>query len=301
MLLDNLAKHLNDSVSAEGSVKLLGAVKKEGVRLGALVENDDGTVSAAPLTLNDTEALRIFINTTTDSTHGPTLRHSSLLKNAIDSTTENAGGKLFKEARAARKRYADDYENVALVNDLMNTKRGTNDRKIAMENSVNKISNASLETIRHLRKVLNDEGDDGQQAWREIQGGVIRKIRDTALRRSVTNERSDRIVSASALDKVISDLANSGKLEAILGKQQSDKMLLLRDVALDILTAPPGQVNHSNTATILAMMFDLAMTGATGVPAPIASITKWVSGEVKSRRLKARIEKALKGFEENDR
>jgi hypothetical protein len=144
-----------------------------------------------------------------------------------------------------------------------------------------------------LKNLLITEGETGTQAWKELQGGMIRHIRDEALKNVARDSAGNPIVSAAGLDRTITSLDKSGKLEMVLGKKQAEQLRTINEVAKDVLTAPPGVVNTSNTATVLAGLIDVGMSGMSGVPLPIATATKQVISRVKDARLRARVKSAL--------
>jgi hypothetical protein len=121
----------------------------------------------------------------------------------------------------------------------------------------------------------------------------LRHIRDEALKGVSRDSAGNQIVSAAGLDKAVTALDKTGKLEAILGKQQADKIRLVNDVAKDVFTAPPGAVNTSNTATVLAGLMDVAISGTTGVPAPVATVFNQVVSRIKDAKLRARVKQSL--------
>jgi hypothetical protein len=262
-------------------------------------EDYGGLIGLAPeagsASLKSMEQLRKFINKVAGN--DPTnIKFASDIKRAIDDATEGLGGDAYKRARAARAKYAQDYENVGLVKQLLNTKRGTDDRVIAMEDVLRRSilqPSASLDTVRQLRRLLQTEGDSGKQAWKELQGGTLRHIRDEALKSVATDQAGNRIVSPAQLDRVINQLDKSGKLDFIFGKKGAEQLRVINDVAKVILTSPPGAVNTSNTATVLAGLMDVALSGTTGIPAPVATSFSMLTSRIKDAKLKAKIKRTL--------
>lgn len=295
--LDGLAKYLNENRAERVENGIMGKVQRQ---IDALEVGqgkfEDGTLSLRQMTLKEAEAIRRFINRNTNSNDSNDIRIASALKQTIDDATENAGGDLYKQARAARTRYARDYENIGLVKNLLGTKKGSNDRSIALEDVLRKSilePSASLDSIRQLRRLLQTAGEDGQQAWKELQGNTLRHMQDQMLKSVTTNTKGDRIVSAAQLDRVLTKLDQSGKLDFIFGKKGAEQLRTINDVAKDVFTSPPGTINTSNTATVLAGLMDVAFSGMSGVPAPIATSFKLVTSKIKDARLKARIKQTL--------
>jgi len=136
-------------------------------------------------------------------------------------------------------------------------------------------------------------GEGGKQAWKELQGGTLRHIRDEALKSVATDVEGNRIVSPAQLDRVMNNLDKTGKLDFTFGKRGAEQLRVLNDVAQTLLTAPPGSVNTSNTASVIAGLMDVAISGTAGVPAPIMSSFRILTSSVKDARLKKRIKQAL--------
>ena len=126
-----------------------------------------------------------------------------------------------------------------------------------------------------------------------MQGATINYIKDQATRGVAPDPSGQTPISAAGLDRAIRNLEKGGKLEFLFGNAGAEKLRLLNDVAKDILTAPAGSVNTSNTASILLAALDMGTTAAAGVPAPILSSIKLLRDKVKDRKIKRRIQVAL--------
>lgn len=292
-----IADYLNQNRAGRSSAPILQTIADElrvqEVGGGALAE---GTVSAGTVTLQQAEKIRAAINRFAKQNDPNDLRVASELKSLIDAQTEGAGGNLYSKARAARARYAQNYENIGIVENILGTKRGSVDRVIALEDVLNRSivdPNASLDSVRQIRRLLQTEGDKGKQAWSELQGGALAYIRDQATKNVARDTMGNPIVSAAQLDRAISGLDKSGKLDFIYGKKGAEKIRLLNDISKDVLTSPPGAINTSNTASVLLAALDMGISGAAGVPAPVLSGVRMVGKYVKDSRLKARVKKAL--------
>lgn len=248
------------------------------------------------ISLNDMEQLRKLINKVAGN--DPTnIKFAADIKRVVDEATEGLGGNKYKQARAARAKYAKDYESIGLVKNLLGLKRGSADRSIALEDVLRKSilePSASLDSVRQLRRLLQTKaGDEGKQAWKELQGATLRHIQDQMLKGVTTNQRGDRVVSPAQLDRVITNLDKTGKLDFIFGKQGAEQLRTINDVAKTVLTAPPGTVNTSNTATVLAGLMDVAISGTSGIPAPIMSSFHLMTKSIKDAKLRARVRQAL--------
>lgn len=310
--LDPVIEYLNASAPDAETAPILNAIRKHVVKLGIADEKDGHLVPAQtekPLyaglmnaqtdqpgvTLKTAETLRQAINRATD--YEPTnIRQATIIKGLIDSATENAGGDLYRAARRLRENFAKQYEDRAVVAKLLNTKKGMADRQVALEDIWNHvIQNGSMDDVRHVRRVLQTGGDEGQQAWRELQGQTLTWIKDEATKNVATDTRGNPIVSADKLNKAIRSLDADGKLDFLFGKHGAQQLRDINDLTKVVFTSPPGAINSSNTASVLlAALAEAGATGSvTGIPVPILSSLRIIAKQVKNRQIQKRIEQAL--------
>lgn len=292
-----LADYLNQNRAGRTSAPIMQTIADElavqGMGAGKL---EDGSIVIAPGTLKQAENVRKAISKFAKATDPNDLRVASDLKAIIDTATEGSGGQAYKAARAARTKYARDYENVALAKNLIGQKRGSTDRAIALEDVLNRAiltPSTSLDEVRNIRRLLQTEGENGQQAWRDLQGGTLRYIKEEATKNVARNERGDPILSAAQLDRTITALDKNGKLDYVFGKKGAEQLRTINEVAKDVLTAVPGSVNTSNTAGVLLAALDMAISGSAGVPVPVLSGLKLASKKIKDAKVRARVKKAL--------
>ena len=280
-------KPLNDFISAHEpesiNAPVLSSVK---AKLDMISKNGTATV-------NDLEELRKMSNTLggKDATNA---HYSKQVNAIIDQMTENAGGDLYKRARALRARYAKEFEDVGVIDKMMRTKPNSSDRAVAYEDIFNhSILGGSLDDVRAVRKTLQTSGKQGEQAWRELQGETLKHIKDEITKNVATDTRGNKIVSAAKLDKLVSDLDRDGKLDFIFGKQGAQQIRDVNAIAKDVFTSPPGSVNTSNTASILIGLLDTAVSGTAGVPLPIGSAINYGAKKLKEIPMKRRVEQSL--------
>lgn len=296
-----LVKFLDENASfnaPELSGATLGLVERELVRLGGAKRGPNGLIPGE-LALKDMELVRRGVNAAIKSKqdNATNMATGVKAKEVIDAMTEGAGGELYKRARLARAQRAKDFENVALVSNLLGTKRGSTDRAIALEDVVRKsvIEPAtSLDQTRHLG-VLLKKTPQGQQAWKELQGATVAHIRDEAYKGVTTDSAGNRVISPAALNRAVTNLDKSGKLDYVLGKKGAEQIRTLNEVAQDVFTAPPGSVNTSNTTSALLTSLDtLATFGTTGIPVPAMKVIAEFRKNMKTREIKKRVDEALK-------
>lgn len=293
VVLGDAVGYLNESAPDAAVAPVLDAMKARAVRLGIAAMGEDGQLVPQPVPLKTAELWRRSISNATNAE--PTnIRHAAQVKGLIDAATETEGGTLYKQARSLRSRFAQNYENIGLVYDLMNTKRGMADARVAAEDVFRRsILNSSFQDMRQLRRILQTGGEDGKQAWRELQGATVRHIRDEATKNVARDTRGSEIVSAAQLHKTLSGLDRSGKLDFMFGKKGAEQMRAINELAKVVYTAPPGVINTSNTASVLLAALDIATSGVAGFPLPVMSGLRILTTHVKDRQIQKRINEAL--------
>lgn len=284
---------LNASTSAEGTAPVLTAARRELIRLGGASQDEAGNLVPKQIPVNDMEELRKFINASTKQ-EGPDLKYGGDLKRGIDAATEMAGGDLYKSARKLRADYAREFENTALTDKLLTTKRGTSERQVAFEDVFKKtILDSPVEEMNKLRRTLLTGGQDGKQAWKDLKAKGLDYIKEKSFNAGMT-EGGQPIVSPAKMSRIIKELDKDGKLESLYGKKQAQQLRDLSEIAQVIYTAPPGSVNTSNTASALMMALEGTASGTlTGLPVPIVSLLKNATIYVKDAKTRTRIRQSL--------
>lgn len=292
--LTTLVQHLNDAAPEATTAPLLNTARNVAIKLGVAVD-DGGTLIPQPVPLKTAERFRQAVNRNVD-TEPTNIRQATIMKGLVDEATDGLGGNLYRQARALRRRYAQNYEDRAAVANLLAKKRGTEDRRIALEDVFDAtIMRGSLDDVRNVRRVLQRSGEDGQQAWRELQGATVRSIKDRAFGNNATDSAGRPVVSSDKLTKAVRELDADGRLEFIFGKQGAQQMRDIADLAQVVRTVPPEAfVNTSNTAaTFIAAMLDTGFTAMSGTPAPVLTAWRLIRQNVKDRALRQRIDDAL--------
>lgn len=294
--LSALVDHLNESAPDAATAPLLDVARARAIRLGIAAEGEGGDLVPLETTLKNAERYRQAVGQATNY-DAPNIRQSAIIKGLVDSETESAAGSLYRSARRLRENFAKKYEDNAMVSKLMNLKRGTSDRQVALEDTFkHSILDADRADLTRLRRALTATGSEqGTQAWKDLQGATISWLRDEATKNVATDQAGNRIVSAAQLDRAIKKLERGNKLDFVLGKKGAETIRDMNDLAKVLFTQPPGVVNHSNTASVvLAALTEAGITGSvTGLPVPVLSALKLASKQVKDYKVRARIQRAL--------
>jgi len=205
--------------------------------------------SDGKITLNNLEEVRKMVGDL--SQDSPTqMKFGSDIKKMIDFEAEKAGGDLFKEARRLRTKFANEFENIGLIDDLLSKKPNSKDRVVAMEKVFDKsVMQSDLDSLMALGRTLK-KTPNGQQAWKELQGQTIENLRDAISKGVETNSLNQRTFNPSQFDTIIKNLDKSGKLDYMFGKSGAQEIRNLRDVNI-LINASNRNLNNANTASAM--------------------------------------------------
>ena len=288
---DDLVAYLDANQPAAINAPVLSSVEQKLVQLKGATKGEDGKLQPGNLSLNDLEELRKFVGkvSRSDETNA---HFGGEVKSQIDAMTDGRGGDLYRQARRLRTRYGQEFEDRGVINRILSTKPGSSDRAVAYEDVFShSILNGSLDDVRHVRRVLQTGGAEGNAAWSELQGATVNYIKEQATKNVARDVRGNEIVSASALDKAIVNLDKDGKLDFIFGKKGATQLRDINDLAKDVYTSPPGAVNTSGTASVLMeALSEMAMGKISmGTTKALATAKQLIT----SRKTKRRIHEAL--------
>ena len=171
-------------------------------------------------------------------------RFMGQVKSVINDMTEGAGGDLYRAARSERKQLAKQFEDVNRVDQLLSTKAGKTDRKVALDDVYNHIvTDGSLEEMRTVTSLLK-KTPEGQQAYKELQGYTLQKMKDLLLKQG---DETDNI-RLNNFNNFVTQLDREDKLGYMFGKTGRDTLLDLKKAISDVMVKEPGAVNYPNTA-----------------------------------------------------
>ncbi|MEC6393349.1 glycoside hydrolase family 104 protein [Acinetobacter pittii] len=273
---------------------ILTSAKRTAESLGIAKRGENGELIPSNPTIKQMEEWRQVINANTNQ-EAPNIRQTAILKDMIDQHVEPVAGNLYKAARNERKRMADHWENRTIIRDLTSNKTGTEDRRVALEDIQKRIiHDGSLDDLRVAKRTLLTAGEEGKQAWRDIQGQTLQEIKNAATAGVAPDAQGNQMISAAALNRAIKRLDDVGKLDYVFGPQGAEKLRAINEISKTLFTTPTSAaINHSNTAATLAAAMDIAMSGLSGFPAPVATALRLATKHIKDQKTKARVLKAL--------
>lgn len=291
---------MTEAVDVAPLKRYLADHQAEAINAPLLTSVESRLAQVAPkghATINDLEEVRKMVGrlSSKDATNALFGRE---VKEVIDAMTEGRGGELYKRARALRFQYGKEFEDRAVIDKLLSNKPGTRDRSVAYEDVFrHSILGGSLDDVRAIRRTLQTAGEEGQQAWRELQGATIQHIKDEITKNVQIDASGNRVISPARLDRIVTELDKDGKLDFVFGKQGAQQIRDINGIAQDAFTAPPGAVNTSNTASAIVNALDAVAKRTTGVPF-LGSATGYISKEMKNAKMRQRISESLPSKEE---
>ena len=258
-------------------------IKSAEVKLNSLAKN--GKVS-----INDLEEIRKMVNRLSGDTKS-NMEYGRQINQLIDSTTEQVGGQLYKDARALRAKYAKEFENIGVVDKLLSKKPGTSDRSVALEDVFShSILNGSLDDVRNIGKTLKKAGPEGEQAWKELQGQTIEHIKDQVTRSIDTDSFGNPVVSPAKFKAVVRELDQDGKLDYVFGKKGAQEVRDLLETAIAVNAPLKGAANYSNTASALIRALDRIGGTPLGKIPGFGAVSEYATKQAVKKQVKEALE-----------
>ena len=276
------------------STPIIADAKSIALKLGIARRDENGNLIPDRPTVKQMEKWRSELNQNTNA-EAPNIRQTAILKDMIDQHVEPVAGQLYKAARLERKKMAEHWENRKIITDLTENKVGSDDRKVALEDVQKRIiHDGSLDDLRVAKRALLTSGEEGRQAWKDIQGQTLQEIKNSATSGVAPDAQGNQMISPAKLNQAIKKLDDDGKLDYIFGQNGAEKIRALNDISKTLFTVPTSAgVNHSNTAATLMAALDITMSGLSGFPAPVASALRIATKHIKDNKVRARVQKAL--------
>lgn len=294
---DNEAMSVIDYLNSQPELPttpILTSAKRTAESIGIARRGENGELIPNNPTIKQMEKWRQEINANTNQ-EAPNIRQTAILKDMIDQHVGPVEGALYKAARNERKRMAKHWENNTIIKDLTKNKTGTEDRRVALEDVQKRIiHDGSLDDLRVAKRALLTSGEEGRQAWKDIQGQTLQEIKNSVTSGVAPDAQGNQMISPAALNKAVKKLDDDGKLDYIFGQNGAEKIRALNDISKTLFTVPTSAgVNHSNTAATLMAALDITMSGLSGFPAPVASALRIATKHIKDNKVRARVQKAL--------
>jgi hypothetical protein len=206
------------------------------------------------------EDVRQLINDQTDWTDKRQKALSSKVKKLIDGITEKAGGDIYKQARQERAQWSNDFENQSTVRSINEIKKGTTDPAVSTEKIFDDIFlRKSGDQVKKVFDLLDRSGPEGQQLVRDIKGRFAEHILENTTKNVQLDTKGRPYVSTPELNKLVTSLDKSGKLDLVFGPEWANHYRTLNEVTKEIQTKPREVLSTSGSGeTVLGAMFGTA-------------------------------------------
>lgn len=199
---------------------------------------------ARPARIGDLEKFRQDINRHTDFINDKPLR--TLLTGGVDKAL-NASPSAPKY-QAARKAYSDikrDFDETDINRDIGQNKRRSNSERTGDEQVFARINRAPLREVNLFREKIM-EAPGGAEVWKAYTQKVLQNIVEESTQPNGVG------INHNKLRKSIKELDESGKLEALFGKQQAQTLRDITETAMNIGAEPFAAFpSRSNNTSIL--------------------------------------------------
>lgn len=194
------------------------------------------------------EDVRQLINDQTDWTDKRQKALSSKVKKLIDGITEKAGGDIYKQARQERAQWSNDFENQSTVRSINEIKKGTTDPSVPTEKVFDQIFlGKSGDQVRKVFDLLDRSGPEGQQLVRDIKGRFAEHILENTTKNVQLDTKGRPYVSTPELNKLVTTLDKSGKLDLVFGPEWANHYRTLNEVVKEIQTKPREVLSTSGS------------------------------------------------------
>jgi hypothetical protein len=275
-VLDFINKSTANRPTRKSQNPLYGIIEEE------FAANDpSGTRSIGVRQLED---IRQLINDETDWTDKRQAALSTKTKRLIDSITENAGGDIYRQARRQRAQWSNDFENQSTVRSINQIKKGTTDQAIPTEKIFDQIFlGKSGDQVRRVFDLLDNSGPDGQQLVRDIKGRFGEHILENTTKSAQLDTKGRRYVSTAELNKLVTNLDKSGKLDLVFGPEWANHYRTLNDVVAEIQTIPKEIVSTSGSGeTVLGALGSagVELAGRALADEPGLGVATYVGGKM---------------------
>jgi hypothetical protein len=247
-VLDFINKSTANRPTRKSQNPLYGIIEEE------FAANDPGGTRS--IGVRQLEDIRQLINDETDWTDKRQAALSTKTKRLIDSITENAGGDIYKQARRQRAQWSNDFENQSTVRSINQIKKGTTDQAVPTEKIFDEIFlRKSGDQVRRVFDLLDNSGPEGQQLVRDIKGRFGEHILENTTKSAQIDTKGRRYVSTAELNRLVTNLDKSGKLDLVFGPEGANQYRTLNETVAEIQTIPKDIVSTSGSGeTVLGAL-----------------------------------------------
>jgi len=305
-----LYKFLSENPSVQHVGWLGDWLRKAKVEIPSEVEGEAGSLRGVKLEeLDDLRKRALRAN----KPGSPDAHYAGEVIKAIDSAFDDipAAATNWKAARDAFRKHQVEYKDTGIIKKL-GTDKSVTDRRVALEDTLDTVVRGSAEDIGKIKTSLleghlNEKTKAaGEQAWKDIQGGVIDKLKEAATgKREIGNEQGVTQFNSS-FRNLFNELDKDGKIDAVFSPEQARRLRDINKLVEDLRTTPSGRVAGSDTVPRLVSMLDKVgeIPGIGGIAKTIAGgVTKLYKAGEEGRQVRRAqsdpLQEAVKGAKKN--
>jgi hypothetical protein len=208
----------------------------------------DGKLVLRNATIGELEDLRRQVPALFDMQDAPQKRAGAKIIDAIDEQLDGVeGGELFKDARARRRRHAEEYDEHDFVSRVLGMKGRTSADKIPDEKVAQGVRGLSNAELGRLKTQLIGQGEDGGAAWRQVSSSILQQMHDKAKLNSSRGTDGEARLNTETLANSIAELDSAGKLDMLFGKEVANRLRMLVTVSRDVNQPVRGTVSRSGS------------------------------------------------------
>ena len=215
-----------------------------------------------PITVNDLEMLRSEASKASFEGGRQGFYAGEAVK-IIDGVLDGVDGP-YRAARQSWRALKQEFEAQALVDKLTNKKRGSADRRVALEDTIDTVLRGSAEQLASLRHSLLTGGTaqtrmQGLQAWRDVRGGVIERLRQRAMGSKgdgTANTAGGSQFNGKAFIDEFDTLDADGMLAEMFTTKELKQLRALREAVETTRVMPSGRFTGSDSVPRLVALLE---------------------------------------------
>lgn len=208
----------------------------------------DGKLVLRNATIGELEDLRKQVPALFDMQDAPQKRAGTKIIDAIDKQLDGVeGGELFKDARARRRRHAEEYDEHDFVSRVLGTKGRTSADKIPDEDVAKGVRGLSNAELGRLKAQLEGQGESGTAAWRQVSSSILKQMHEKAKTGANRGTDNEPRLNTEVLANSIAELDSAGKLDMLFGKEVANRLRMLVTVSRDVNQPVRGTVSRSGS------------------------------------------------------
>ena len=208
-----------------------------------------------PANIGQLEKFRQDVNKHTDFMNDKPLR--SLLTGGVDrALNASPTAPKYQAARSAYRDIKRDFDETDINRDIGQKKRRSNSERTGDAEVFARVNRAPLREVNLFREKIM-EAPGGAEVWKAYTQKVLQNIVDEA------TQGQGPGINHNMLRRSIRELDESGKLEALFGKQQAQTLRDITETAMNIGNEPFGAFpSRSNNTSILNALGKYAQPGS---------------------------------------